>query len=178
MTRRALPALALLAACSSATPPPAPIVVDATEPALTVSLPALQLQAALFPAGKSGPVASLVSTTDLGFSFRGGMLVATRGLGFDLMAADVTGALAALGRGGDYSRHYRWLDSANHAVIERFACTMGPPLPAPVGALQHEVCQNDAGLTFANSYLIAGGRIVAAQEWIGPELGQAAFSQP
>lgn len=58
-------------------------------------------------------------------AFRDGMLVATRGLGFDLMAADPAAARAALAAGGGtYSRVHETLDSLDRIVRTEFDCTM------------------------------------------------------
>ncbi|GAB4388938.1 YjbF family lipoprotein [Albidovulum sp.] len=131
--------------------------------------------------GRNGRTLTLATPSGQGAMLRGGLLVATRGLGDDLMSADTDDAEALIRgrRSGTASRVYRYLDGEG---IER-------PLPATCsyaagGAGQAELIASAAptvevretceagGLTIRNRYAVdAGGRVIASRQWIGPSLG-------
>lgn len=131
--------------------------------------------------GRNGRTLSLATPSRQGVMLRGGLLVATRGLGDDLMSADTDDAEALIRgrRSGAASRVYRYLDGEG---IER-------PLPATCtyaagGAGQAELIASATpmievretceagGLTIRNRYAVdAGGRVIASRQWIGPSLG-------
>ena len=117
----------------------------------------------------NGTVTTFSTPDGVTFALERGVLVATRGLGFDLMSADAAQTRAALAAGGGSGavRVHRYLDGENQTVIRSFVCDIARTAP---GALR-ERCYGD-GLQFDNSYRIgARGGIIASRQWIGPDRG-------
>ncbi|NCT12315.1 MAG: YjbF family lipoprotein [Rhodobacterales bacterium] len=176
----------LLGACAAA---PAPDLrasltraqIDrATTPLMLVEVPARGAQATLIPSGQNGGVQSWRTGDNVGLSFDGGVLVGTRGLGDDLMAADVTGTLAALAGGPSqqYPRIHSYLDGENQTQFRAFLCDMAGPVAETVTIFGRavptrrfdETCHS-VGLQTANSYRVgADGTMWTSRQWIGPTL--------
>lgn len=117
---------------------------------------------------------------------RNGVLVGTRGLGFDLLTADVDPLLQALGRGGGQAvRVNRYLDGQNQVVAVQFICDVrragGQTLEYYgrhyVTTVYEEDCRGDAE-SFTNRYWIdrAGG-IRRSEETVSPEIGVLEINQ-
>ena len=60
--------------------------------------------------GENRDVETYFTPDNISISLRDGVLIATRGLGFDLMSADVSDTIAGLRRGGRAVRIHRYLD--------------------------------------------------------------------
>lgn len=112
-------------------------------------------------------------------TFRAGVLVATRGLGRDLMSADLGEVRAALdGGAARATRVHRYLDGEGHEVIRAYVCdyarrdgtaeTLFGSSPATrIDETCHGLHQD-----FANVYWIdRAGQMRAARHWVGPEVG-------
>lgn len=120
----------------------------------------------------SNGVETWLTEDDITLSTRDGMVVATRGLGFDVMEADVELALAALrGGGARASRNFGWLDGEGRMLRRSFDCVY-----TRSGAGITERC-HAIGLSFENAYILRGGRIVASRQWLGPVLGAISLEQ-
>lgn len=86
----------------------------------TVAISALGVRA-----GRNGDEVTYFANTGFSVTLEEGLLVATRGLGQDLMAADVSGVRAALARGGGSAqRVHEILDSRDQVVRQTFDCTI------------------------------------------------------
>ena len=114
----------------------------------------------------AGGVETVLTEDGITLSFRDGVLVASRGLGLDLMESRVGDVVAAL-RGGAAAatRSHAWLDGADRLVTRSFACRY-----AATSDGVRERCDG-IGLGFENLYVVRGGRIVASRQWLGPEGG-------
>lgn len=131
--------------------------------------------------GESGGRRSFATPNMQALVLEGGMLVATRGLGHDLNAAD-TAPTAALIRGrqaGQATRMNYYLTGEARERALQMTCTVTP------GQMQDysfagrswsarqmaENCEG-SGVSFANNFLVDGnGQIVMSRQWIGPALG-------
>lgn len=125
--------------------------------------------ALLIGVGQNGPVATFSTPDGITFQLRDGVLVGTRGLGHDLMSADMADTLAAIQAGGarDLVRIHRYLGGENRIVIHSYICDL---IPAADGALRED-CQGPRG-AFTNRYrLDRAGRVVMSRQWIGPAHG-------
>ncbi|OOY11914.1 hypothetical protein BMG00_12610 [Thioclava marina] len=147
---------------------------------LEVVIPSRNATAVLRPIGRNGTVGTWVSDDNIAVSVDRGVVVATRGLGDDLMGADAEPTLAAL-RGetaGPYRRTYRLLDAENHARYVLMGCEMdskGPEMLAGRRLIRNEESCATAGLRTQNLYWTDGaGRIEAARQWISPKVGAIA----
>jgi Group 4 capsule polysaccharide lipoprotein gfcB, YjbF len=102
----------------------------------------------------------------ISLTLKDGVLVGTRGLGFDLMSADVADILPAIQRNGrEVVRIHRYLDGEDQIVIQSFVCDFQGRREVT------ETCYGD-GLKIENSYRINGaGKIIFSRQWIGVEQG-------
>jgi len=145
-------------------------------PLLNVTLLERGTQAALEQSGTNGSVTTWVSSDGISVSLDRGVLVATRGLGDDLMAASARPTLDALaGKPDEYRREYRFLSAENHPAYQLMGCTMEPhgseTLTGKRLMRYDETCR-----TFSeqhiNSYWTDGsGEIVVSRQWISPLIG-------
>jgi hypothetical protein len=110
-------------------------------------------------------VVTYFTPDDVSVSYKSGILVGTRGLGFDLMGADVGDVLASLQSRADGAvRIHHYLDGEGQIVMRNFICDYS-------GAkVIVETCYGD-GLQFKNTYQIQGGQVTASRQWISPEQG-------
>lgn len=129
--------------------------------------------------GTNAGVETWSSADDKTLSFRNGVLVATRGLGADLMAADVP-PLAGLAAGqGSHGRTHVTLtgdESPNRATYACVLATLGPETVVIVErayATRHvqETCSGRDG-SFVNDYWFDGrGILWQSRQWTGRDLG-------
>lgn len=138
------------------------------------NIPQRNAAAVLFEAGRNGDTVTYFTPDGISVALRSGMLVGTRGIGFDLMNADVEGSLAALAGGPSrgVTRLHRYLDGENATQLRSLVCDY-----ARTGARISETCRTP-GMTIANSYVMTSdGRIGASRQWIGPESGYLEIQQ-
>ncbi|PFG63226.1 group 4 capsule polysaccharide lipoprotein GfcB/YjbF [Thioclava sp. ES.031] len=158
-------------------------VVTQTAPArgLEVVIPSRDANAVLSLAGRNGTVETWRTDDHITVSVDRGVVVATRGLGDDLMAADSEPTLAAL-RGtkiGPYRRTYRFLTADNHSDYVLLGCdmsTVGNETLVGLKLLRHEEqCRNPA-MAVTNIYWTdKSGLIQAGRQWVSPTVGQIAI---
>lgn len=152
-----------------------------TQPLLLAEIPALNAAATMVPLGSRDGVVTWRTADDVALSFRDGIVIASRGLGFDLISADVAGTLAALdgGRQSGYSRLLTLLDGEGQTLFRAFLCEMGPPRAETIGIVgasfatirRDETCHS-TGLTVENSYWRdADGTMRRARQWLSPGAG-------
>ena len=130
--------------------------------------------AALIEAGRNGNVVTYFTPDGISMALRDGVLVGTRGLGFDLMTADVSGPLAALagGKSTDVVRVHRYLDGANDIQVRRLMCSY-----TRTDTKIAETCRSP-DTTISNSYVMSeSGRIASSRQWIGSEAGYVQIQQ-
>ena len=110
-------------------------------------------------------VVTYLTPDGISVSLRHGVLVATRGLGFDLMTADVSAVIPAIrNRSQEVIRVHRYLDGEEQVVIRTFICDY-----SGAGTVT-ETCYSD-GLRITNTYDLGGRAIRASRQWVSPEQG-------
>ncbi|MFG6519351.1 YjbF family lipoprotein [Sulfitobacter sp. 1A13496] len=114
--------------------------------------------------GVNRNVETYFTPDNISLSLKEGVLVGTRGLGFDLMSGDVAEVLAGLRHGGQAVRVHRYLDGEDQIVIKSYICNYSG------NAQITETCYGKDH-SFKNSYQMSGGKVVASRQWIGPDLG-------
>ncbi|RXV66947.1 hypothetical protein C6W92_01805 [Roseovarius sp. A46] len=140
---------------------------------LRVTLPATGAQATLAPVARNGGVTVWQTLDGITLSFRSGVLVATRGLGDDLMSADVDGTLAML-RGTDKATHYphirSYLDGEDRTVFRSFQCRRDVRAETgPVRRITERCASPHGGMT--NTYwLDQTGEITRSRQWVSPAI--------
>jgi hypothetical protein len=162
--------------------------IDQSEDALLLAeLPARALAATLAPRGERDGVVTWNTGQGQTLSFRGGVLVATRGLGDDLMSADVSGTLAALNGGpqSGYPRLLTFVDGTGRTEFRALLCDMGPPVADPVlsfgigfpAVRREETCGTTGGIVTNRYWIGSDGIMRRAEQWVGPTLGTLATEQ-
>lgn len=182
MTTKAMAALALSAAltgCTLSDPAQQAQRAEAARPFLTApliraDLPARGATAVLRPLGQNGAVTTWTTVDNITLSFRQGILVASRGLGQDLMAADPEATRAALAgeAPGIYRRKMRYLTGDNHSTWLTAGCTMRQAEGTVEGLRRFEETCQARDESFTNIYLLDGaGRVAQSRQWLSPGLG-------
>lgn len=183
----------LLAGCAAPPPNMRPEPVQAATgrgapPVLLAEIARTGLTARLVPDGSRDGVTTWRTGQRQTLAFRGGVLIATRGLGDDLMSADVSGTLAALSSGAQdvYARRMTYLDGDAQTLSRTLTCRMGPPAVATVDShglafattLRVEACTMP-GLTVQNRYWqTSDGAMRRSDQWIGPGAGHLRLEWP
>jgi hypothetical protein len=148
------------------------LVVEATDTGLT-----------LIPAAANRGTVQWRDVSGGGLLRRDGILVGTRGFGFDLHTADVAPLAAALRAGGGrgVERVNRYIDGQNRIVAVQYLCSVTPLRRETLDiygrafatTVYEEACIGD-GPGFVNEYwLDAGGTVRRSRELIHPESGVA-----
>lgn len=136
-------------------------------PVLIVELEKSSQAALLVGVAVNDRVITYLTLDDVSLAIADGVLIATRGLGFDLMAADVSDFERALvSGGGPTKRVHRYLDGEGKLFNRTFACDV-----AIEGRTITETCEGE-GQAFTNTYATnAIDWIISSRQWIGPEHG-------
>ncbi|WP_223638396.1 YjbF family lipoprotein [Rhodobacter sp. TJ_12] len=151
------------------------VVRDDTPDALAVAL--RQTRSA-----QSG-VETMIAADGTQFMLRKGILVGTRGLGNDLMAAEVTPVerLVSARGSGVATRLMTFIDGNDHAVTRAFKCDIYPGglEDVTVGTtpiqtrLMTEYCRGPFGEFYNYYWVVPGsGEIVQSNQWAGPLTGK------
>lgn len=113
---------------------------------------------------------------DVTVSFRNGVIVATRGLGNDLMAA---AGPAVQGRSGTVNRVYTHLNGEDQPVRRTFACTVLPRGTETIEIIEiayvtsrvSESCTS-GDLTFQNDFWLSSDqKLRKSRQWISEDVG-------
>lgn len=158
------------------------VIIPGTDaPTLSLFFPSLQAQTIATPVAQNDGVVTWLSVEDRAVSFRNGVVVSTRGLGDDLMGADVGASLAALGGGaGEWApRVHGYMSPEYQSVFMTFQCqrTASKRETVAVGTSSisanrtDELCVNDER-EIQNIYWQTGnGVMVKSRQWISPRVG-------
>lgn len=129
--------------------------------------------------GQNGDRVTWAGMDERSVTTQSGIVVATRGMGFDLYSADVDGTVAALAGGPtQYQRRFELLEGDDDIARAELNCTFervgAESVTLATGqydAIRYkEVCLNDL-IGFENAYwLQEGGKIIQSQQWISPNL--------
>lgn len=186
-------AAVLLSGCQPALLPsvdrasaPQTVTLDAdflAGPRLQVQIASRGANALLTRGAINDDVETWFTVDNISLSFRDGVLVASRGLGFDLMAADTRGTLAALaGMGEDvYRRQMRYLTGDHHSTYLTAGCSMASAGPETVDGRRlerlEESCQARQ-YEFTNLFWRdQNGSVVKSRQWLSPEIGYITVSR-
>lgn len=146
-------------------------------PPMQVRIPSRGAGAVLFRVAVNQDVETWLSADNISLSFRQGVLVASRGLGFDLMGADASGTLAALQGQGEpvYRRQMRFLTGDHRTTYLMAGCTLTAAGAEVVAGRQTQRLEEQCKAhqhQITNLFWVDGsGRILRSRQWIGPEIG-------
>ena len=135
------------------------------------------------PSGRNGDVVTWLSPDNISLSFAGGVLVATRGLGADLMSAEVTGTRRMLAghemppRG--YPRLHGRLDGEHRTQFASYLCHEAGRRPETITLNGKErqtmrVTERCTApdIAFDNTYWLGrDGLIWQSRQWVGTVIG-------
>ena len=92
-------------------------------PVILAAVPSLEVADIFQKIGSNGNQETWISSIGMTITLENGIVVATRGFGEDIYAADTRGLSAALRRGvGTYSRRIEQLDSSAEVIRIEFSC--------------------------------------------------------
>ncbi len=136
----------------------------------------------------SGPGEIVVWRTDSDetVTLRGGVLIATRGLGGDLLSTELLLAGSGLGPAAGGERIFRVFDGGNTQATLVMACEVSDLGPATIEIIElrhatrhlREQCQGNSG-AITNDYWIdpSRGLIRQSRQWAGPHVGYLQLRQ-
>lgn len=114
----------------------------------------------------NGDVETYLTPDQISFSLKSGILISSRGLGNDLVSANIDGVLPRIQAGsGRAVRVHRYLNGENQEIQHRFDCTYTHPETEVI-----ESCEG-VNMAFTNRYgLDPSGRIIKSVQWVSPGL--------
>jgi hypothetical protein len=166
---------------------PAEALAGWPEPLVSAVVEDTRSTAVLGRIARNGADETYASHTGNHLTLRQGVVVATRGLGADLMSsAAPTRAMLAAGR-GSHSRSWQWLDGLDQTVSVTMTCTLavsgqetvvfsGKALATRMVA---ETCTGADGARVDNRYWIDGAGVLRkSRQWLGQDGGYLLLFDP
>ena len=143
------------------------------DPVLVVELTKQKAVASLVVAAENQGATTWLDATGVSVVTRDGIVIATRGLGNDLMASEVSGSLTAVqsGSSGGYARTQRYLNGEGQLITLNLRCSA-----RRAGTRVEELCETPE-TTIQNWYQVSAGRVTQSKQWIGPVIGYALLSR-
>jgi hypothetical protein len=133
----------------------------------------------VFLGAVNGSKTTWMSEDGLSMTFEHGVLIGTRGFGFDMMAAEVSGTLTGFSGASSYSRTYDFLDGLNQIRRPIFKCQTTEVREEIIEIADRsyavtvfeELCVGETN-TFTNIYRKdTNGTIRQSRQWVSPDLG-------
>lgn len=147
-------------------------VASLTTPMIFVRVPDNSAAATMVPVGQNGTIRSWRGQDGVQLSFDGGVLVATRGLGHDLMAADASPVKTAIAtKGGTYARRIGRLDGNFKMVFGAWQCDLRQLATDNKTQRFEERCLTSDG-PITNQYDLGPDRqIMQSRQWVSSAIG-------
>ncbi len=147
-------------------------------PADLVTVESRKVTAVVLYVAANGGVETWSSVDDRTVSVRQGMLVATRGLGGDLIAADTPPLSRVASGSGTFVRTLVTLSGEDAIVRSRYLCEYAVVGSEDVVLVERryttrrvqESCSGDDG-RFVNDHWLQGGTLRQSRQWAGRDLG-------
>ena len=166
---------------------PAETLASWPEPLIVALVEANRSSSALGRIARNGANETYASHTGNHVTLREGVVVATRGLGADLMSsAPASRAMLAAGQ-GTHSRSWQWLDGLDQTVSVSLSCSLsvtgqetvvlsGKAHPTRIVS---ETCTGTDGLQVVNQYWFdRGGVARKSRQWLGQDAGYLLLFDP
>jgi hypothetical protein len=131
--------------------------------------------------GTNGNATTFITPDQISLTLNNGVLIASRGLGGDLLSSDASSTLSALKRkdSDGFKRIHRRLDAEDHIISEVFDCILKQGATEKIEVVEKtyivdtylESCKNETH-EFQNSYSISrkDGNIIVSRQWISPSI--------
>ena len=166
---------------------PAETLASWPEPLISAAVENTRTSAALGRIARNGADETYASHTGNQITLRGGLVVATRGLGADLMSAAVPSRAAIASGRGTHTRAWQWLDGLDQVVSVTMTCTLGTGPGDTVvlsgrswpTRLVTEACTGPGGAQAVNLYWVdQGGVARRSRQWLGQDAGYLLLFDP
>lgn len=164
------------------------ILDEIRQPYLLVEIPSRQASASRTLFHQRGSIQDWRGADGISIILQDDVLVATRGVGADLLSADpVPPAVLRASRSEAYTRVYRHMDTENRLVTESYRCSTAPGGAALVDLIARQVatrriietCRgaNDAQLPVINQYWVgtSDGLMSKSRQWVSQSVEYATF---
>jgi hypothetical protein len=137
-------------------------------PVILVQVPERDAVALLTKVGTNQGIDTYLSTDGISISLRDGLIVATRGLGFDLMRVDTEQPLAAITAPPQtILRAYDHLDGENHLISVIYECAY-----VEISLRQTKETCSSPQQRFENVYQRnQTGKIMNSRQWVSHQIG-------
>ncbi|WP_172599862.1 YjbF family lipoprotein [Cereibacter sphaeroides] len=154
-------------------------------PLLVVEVEGTNAWALMVPFQTNGGVVTWSSTDDRTVALRDGVLLATRGLGPDLMSAEVPSAARIASASGNYLRVHYQIDGLDQTVKREYRCTLATDGPKTITIVERnyptrhvlEHCEGATG-QFTNEYWVDNaGTIRQSRQTFDQGLGKLKISR-
>ena len=166
---------------------PAETLASWPEPLISAAVEDTRSTAALGRIARNGPDETYASHLGNQVTLRQGVLVASRGLGADLMSsAPPSRAMLAAGQ-GSYARSWQWLDGLDQTVSVTMHCTLAVTGRETVvlSGRSHatrvvaETCTGPGDARVDNRYWVDGGGVLRkSRQWLGQNGGYLLLFDP
>lgn len=153
-----------------------------TGPRLQVQIASRGATALVSRVAVNNDVETWRSVDNISLSFRDGVLVASRGLGFDLMAADPQGTITAFAgqTDGVYRRQMRYLTGEHHSAYLTAGCSMTTTGIESVDGISlvrsEERCQAGRHVFTNIFWRDQSNHVRRSTQWLSPEIGYISTS--
>lgn len=152
---------------------------------MLVSVIAREATAIVVLGGNNGSKTTWFSEDGISVTFDNGVLVASRGLGDDLMGADMSGTKAAFFGSSNYLITRTYLDGSDQSQTSRFTCSMVLDRSEPITIYERtydtqvyvETCENDEYLYRNSFWRTSDGTIWQARQWISADAGYLGYQR-
>lgn len=156
-------------------------VAETGRPLILVELPDREdAQALAFPLASNGATDTWVSTDGVSLGLRRGILTATRGLGGDLISADLDDVVPGVfGQTSRATRIHRYLDGEDQIVVRAFICDYSQlgreTVSTAVGQFSathvEESCAGPEEVIENQYWIGMDGDLRKSLQWAGPGIG-------
>ena len=154
-------------------------------PILRAVIPARGADALLTISDAKGDVVTWTTTDGTTFSLRNGVLIQTRGLGPDLMSADVPSVAALLRDGGTHQRLYFFLGADDRTTRRTYDCTVKVVGRETIQVFDKphnvtrvaETCVRGQSSQISNDYWIEGQTVRQSSQWASGQIGVIVFQR-
>ncbi|TNF20175.1 MAG: hypothetical protein EP318_12325 [Rhodobacteraceae bacterium] len=159
------------------------VAAKSKQPLVLIDFPEKKSNALIIEIARNGAVQTYATSARQTVALENGLARGSRGLGGDLMSADLGRLphMIAQRRGGINHREMRFLNGEDITVRFHFSCKVevGPTGGNPRTTTMTEDCTQINGLaSFTNTYQVNGaGRVLKSEQWFGPSHGQAVIQQ-
>lgn len=159
--------------------------VGIAQPVLFLTFPENGVQASVVEMQRNGDLHSYISADNILLMFKNDVIVGTRGLGDDLMSADVAQTTRALAAGGGtVDRSWWYLDSLDNEVhVQRTCHIRGGGRETVVifdqrfeSQVYLETCA-DPVAPIENRYWVSAGKIVKSVQYVSAGIGSVQFER-